>query len=80
MLYYICKQETTKGGCIMDMIRLMEITGMTMKELHQIPKVALYNIINALEDRLYGTFMLRKDREEVEYQIMCYNELMLTAR
>lgn len=63
----------------MDMIRLMEITGMTMKELHQIPKVALYNIINALEDRLYGTFMLRKDREEVEYQIMCYNELMLTA-
>lgn len=64
----------------MDMIRLMEITGMTMKELHQIPKVALYNIINALEDRLYGTFMLRKDREEVEYQIMCYNELMLTAR
>lgn len=64
----------------MDMIRLIEITGMTMKELHQIPKVALYNIINALEDRLYGTFMLRKDREEVEYQIMCYNELMLTAR
>ena len=64
----------------MNMIRLMEITGMTMKELHQIPKVALYNIINALEDRLYGTFMLRKDREEVEYQIMCYNELMLTAR
>lgn len=64
----------------MDMIRLMEITGMTMKELHQIPKVALYNIINALEDRLYGTFMLRKDREEIEYQIMCYNELMLTAR
>ena len=64
----------------MDMIRLMEITGMTMKELHQIPKTALYNIINALEDRLYGTFMLRKDREEVEYQIMCYNELMLTAR
>lgn len=64
----------------MDMIRLMEITGMTMKELHQIPKVALYNIINALEDRLYGTFMLRKDREEVKYQIMCYNELMLTAK
>lgn len=63
----------------MDMVRLMEITGMTMKELHQIPKVALYNIINALENRLYGTFMLRKDREEVEYQIMCYNELMLTA-
>lgn len=64
----------------MDMIRLMEITGMTMKELHQIPKVALYNIINALENRLYGTFMLPKNREEVEYQIMCYKELMLTAR
>ena len=64
----------------MDYTRLMMITGMTMKELHQIPKVALYNIIKVMTERLERTYMRRDVREELSYQIACYDELMLTAK
>ena len=64
----------------MDYTRLMMITGMTMKELHQIPKVALYNIIKVMTERMERTYMRQADREELNYQIACYDELMLTAK
>ena len=64
----------------MDYTRLMMITGMTMKELHQIPKVALYNIIKAINDRLENTYVRKDQRDQLDYQIKCYEELMLTAK
>ena len=65
---------------IMDFTRLMIHTGMDMKDLHEIPKVALYNIIRALENRLESCFLRKDDREFIYYQIDCYNDLMLTAK
>ena len=64
----------------MDFTRLMIHTGMDMKDLHEIPKVALYNIIRALENRLESCFLRKDDREFIYYQIDCYNDLMLTAK
>ena len=64
----------------MDFTRLMIHTGMGMKDLHEIPKVALYNIIRALEERLERCFLRKDDREFIYYQIDCYNDLMLTAK
>lgn len=65
---------------IMDFTRLMIHTGMDMKDLHDIPKVALYNIIRALEERLESCFLRKDDRDFIYYQIDCYNDLMLTAK
>lgn len=65
---------------IMDFTKLMMITGMTMKELHQIPKVAIYNIIKVINDRLENTYVRKDQRDELDYQIKCYEELMLTAK
>lgn len=65
---------------IMDFTRLMIHTGMDMRDLHEIPKVALYNIIRLLEERLESCFLRREDREFIYYQIDCYNDLMLTAK
>ena len=64
----------------MDMMRLVLITGRTLKDLKSIPKVALTHIIEALEDRLYGAYHTAQQREEIEYQIMCYNELLAHAK
>lgn len=64
----------------MDFTKLMMITGMTMKDLHEIPKKALRNIIKVMEDRLYGSWLPEAQRIDIEYQISCYNELMLTAK
>jgi hypothetical protein len=64
----------------MDFTKLMIITGMTMKDLHEIPKKALYNIIKVMEDRLYGSWLPEVQRTDIEYQINCYNKLMLTAK
>ena len=65
---------------IMDFTRLMVHTRMDMKDLHEIPKVALYNIIRLLEERLESCFLRREDREFIYYQLDCYNDLMLTAK
>jgi hypothetical protein len=51
-----------------------------MKELHQIPKVAIYNIIKVINDRLENTYVRKDQRDELDYQIKCYEELMLTAK
>lgn len=64
----------------MDFTNLMIITGMTMKELHQIPKVSIYNIIKVINDRLENTYVRKDQRDEFDYQIKCYEELMLTAK
>ena len=64
----------------MDMMRLVLITGRTLKDLKSIPKVALTHIIEALEDRLYGAYHTAQQREEIEYQIDCYNVLLKAAK
>ena len=64
----------------MDFTALMIHTGMTDMELKSIPRKALRNIIKALEDRVYGTWMPEKDRDFVHYQIDCYNALMAKAK
>lgn len=81
MVYYIYKDRNLMDKeKIMDFTKLMMITGMTMKELHQIPKVAIYNIIKVINDRLENTYVRKDQRDEFNYQIKCYEELMLTAK
>lgn len=64
----------------MDFTKMMEITGMTMKELHKVPRVALETIIATMEKALEENYFTATKRAEDEYQIACYKELMLTAR
>lgn len=64
----------------MDFTRLLIITGMTMEELKSIPRIALENIIDAMNNRLLNAWHLAPKRQEIEYQIKCYEELILTAR
>ena len=64
----------------MNMTRLVLITGRTLKDLKSIPAVALTHIIEALENRLYNCYHTRQQREEIEYQIMCYNVLLKAAK
>lgn len=64
----------------MDFTRLLIITGMTMEELKSIPRIALENIIDAMNNRLLNAWHPASKRKEIEYQIKCYEELMITAR
>ena len=64
----------------MDFTRLMMITGMTMKELKAVPKKSLSTVIKSMKDRLENIWYPAPKREEIEYQIACYEELFLTAR
>ena len=81
MVYYIYKDRNLMDKeKIMDFTKLTMITGMTVKELHQIPKVAIYNIIKVINDRLENTYVRKDQRDEFDYQIKCYEELMLTAK
>lgn len=64
----------------MDFTRLLIITGMTMEELKSIPRIALENIIDALNDSLLNAWHPAPKRQEIEYQIKCCEELMLTAK
>lgn len=64
----------------MDFTKLMMITGMTMKDLKEIPKVALVNIITSLESYILNNYCNATKRSEIGYQIACYQELMLTAK
>lgn len=64
----------------MDFTRLMIITGMTMEEIKFIPRIALENIIDAMNNRLLNAWHTEPKRQEIEYQIKCYEELMVTAR
>lgn len=64
----------------MDFTRLLIITGMTIEELKSIPRIALENIIDAMNNRLLNAWHPASKRQEIEYQIKCYEELMITAR
>ncbi len=42
---------------------------LTIDELKNLPEVVIRNIIEIKEERLYGTYLSKKDRDDIEWEI-----------
>jgi len=64
----------------MDFTRFLLITNMKMKDVRRIPRVTIEIILEMMNEGLTNTYKTETEREDIIYQIKCYEELLLTAK